>query len=137
MEKASVTNRESGDFQAILLARIAELQHVLRCRDVIRVEQNADKVDECQQASERALVIFTLDRETLQLREARSALRRIRQGSFGVCEQCGEGIHFKRLLAVPWTALCIQCQEELDLNRRDLTTVHLYEADPIQENEAA
>lgn len=46
--------------------------------------------------------------------------RALRDGSFGVCEQCGEEIHRKRLLAVPWTAFCNHCQEELDRERRQV-----------------
>ena len=71
------------------------------------------------QASQRDLAISNLNRESQQLREVRAALRRITEGSFGVCEQCGEDIHSKRLAAIPWTALCIECQEMLDRHRRE------------------
>lgn len=137
VEQALLTNVELNQFQAILLARVAELERVLRGRDLIRVEQSADQVDEVQQASERALAISNLDRETQQLRQARRALRRIQQGSFGVCEQCGESIHFKRLSAVPWSAFCIECQEQLDRNRQEARIVGLDDSDLIRGNEAA
>jgi DnaK suppressor protein len=104
----------------MLEARVAELECVLACRDVIRVEQTSDALDEIQQASERSLVISNLDRGSQQLRDARAALHRINDGSFGVCEECGEDIHLKRLVAVPWTALCIQCQEDLDRRYQDV-----------------
>jgi DnaK suppressor protein len=48
------------------------------------------------------------------LREIRAALQRIDRGSFGICLNCEEGISAKRLAAVPWTALCIVCQEAAD-----------------------
>jgi DnaK suppressor protein len=137
MEQAPFTNVQLNQFQALLVARVAELEHVLRSRDLIRVERSADQVDEVQQASERALAISNLDRETQQLRQARSALRRIQQGSFGVCEQCGENIHFKRLRALPWSAFCIECQDEWDRNRQKLSSGGLDESEFIQENEAA
>ena len=104
----------------MLEARVAELGRVLACRDVIRVEQTSDELDEIQQASERSLVISNLDRGSQQLRDARAALRRMNEGSFGVCEECGEDIHPRRLVAVPWTALCIECQEQLDRRREDV-----------------
>ena len=110
MDQAAFTIGDPNQFQLLLITRIAELEHILCRRDLIAVEQNADQVDEVQQASERALAISNLDRDSQQLHEARDALRRLQQGSFGVCEGCGESIHFKRLLAVPWTACCIQCQ---------------------------
>ena len=53
-------------------------------------------------------------RESNLLRNVRAALRRIEEGSFGVCLHCEEDINPKRLNAVPWTAFCIQCQEIAD-----------------------
>jgi DnaK suppressor protein len=100
--------------QALLETRIAELEKATRQRDAIAVEASPDQVDEIQRASERALAICNIDRESKQLRSARAALRRIRDGSFGVCEECEEEIHPKRLLAIPWASLCIRCQEEMD-----------------------
>ena len=55
-----------------------------------------------------------IDRESLQLREIRAALERVANGSYGVCLNCEEDISPKRLSAVPWTALCIVCQEAAD-----------------------
>jgi DnaK suppressor protein len=79
------------------------------------VDPSPDQLEEIQRASERALAISNLDRDAKQLRSARSALRRIREGTFGFCEQCEDAIHPKRLAALPWAPLCIQCQEEADL----------------------
>jgi hypothetical protein len=50
MEQAPLTNIELNHFQTTLLARVAELEDVLRGRDLIRVEQSADQVDEVPQA---------------------------------------------------------------------------------------
>jgi DnaK suppressor protein len=115
----SSSNLEWIRFRAILEARIGDLERAIRRRDGIAVERHADQLDELQQASQRDLEISTLNRESQQLREVRAAVRRITEGSFGVCEQCGEDIHSKRLAAIPWTAFCIQCQEMLDRNRRE------------------
>ena len=42
------------------------------------------------------------------------ALKRMDRGEYGECVRCGEDINEKRLLAVPWATLCIQCQEEAE-----------------------
>ena len=105
---------ELNRFQVLLEARIAELERATRERDGIAVEPSPDQVDEVQRASERALAISNVDRGSKQLRSARAALRRIHEGTFGVCEQCEEAIHPKRLVAIPWVSLCIECQEEAD-----------------------
>jgi DnaK suppressor protein len=52
------------------------------------------------------------DRHILQL--IRDALDRIEDKSFGVCVNCENPIQPKRLEAVPWTRLCIQCQDLLE-----------------------
>ena len=41
------------------------------------------------------------------LGEIEAALQRIAEGSYGVCEVCGEPIGAERLSAIPWTRLCI------------------------------
>jgi len=40
------------------------------------------------------------------------ALRRIKDGTFGVCRDCGEEISDARLRAIPWTRSCITCKEK-------------------------
>ena len=44
------------------------------------------------------------------LREIDDALRRINDGTYGICENRGEQISPERLEAVPWTRLCIDCK---------------------------
>ncbi len=61
-----------------------------------------------------------IDREFNQLRNARAALSRIQEGSFGTCQQCDEDIHPKRLAAVPWATFCIRCQEAVDHNPEEI-----------------
>ncbi len=111
-----MTKNDMNQFRAILTARIAELESFNRLRDGITIERSPDQLDEIQRASERALAVCNLDRDFNQLRNARAALLRIEQGSFGICQHCDEGIHPKRLAAIPWAALCIRCQETLDRN---------------------
>jgi len=49
------------------------------------------------------------DRRVLEL--IREALDRIEDKSFGICVNCESEIQPKRLEAVPWTRLCLQCQD--------------------------
>ncbi|PKL52286.1 MAG: transcriptional regulator, TraR/DksA family protein [Nitrospira bacterium HGW-Nitrospira-1] len=39
------------------------------------------------------------------------ALRKIADGTYGVCEECGEEISAKRLMVLPAATLCVDCQE--------------------------
>ena len=105
---------ELEKYKEILEAKQAELSMGLRNRDEIAIEKTPDALDEVQRAGERELAIRNLDREATMLRNVRAALRRIADGSYGVCEHCDEEIKPKRLQAVPWTMYCIRCQEAAD-----------------------
>src|SRR5438270_3381934 len=114
-----MTKTEMEKFKKILEKKQDELERSVRNRDAITIEKSADALDEVQHAAERELAIRNLDRESNLLRNVRNALRRIREGSFGVCLHCEEDISPKRLAAVPWTAYCIQCQELADRNQAE------------------
>jgi DnaK suppressor protein len=114
-----MTKTELNKFKKILETKQDELEKVVRNRDAITIEKSADALDEVQHASERELAIRNLDRESNLLRNVRSALRRIEDGSFGTCLHCEEEISPKRLAAVPWAPFCIQCQEQADRNRSE------------------
>src|SRR5579884_4051659 len=109
-----MTKTELNKFKKILENKQDELERIVRNRDAITIEKSADALDEVQHAAERELAIRNLDRESNLLRNVRSALRRIEEGSFGTCLHCDEEISPKRLAAVPWAPYCIQCQEEAD-----------------------
>jgi DnaK suppressor protein len=114
-----MTKNELSRFREILMASVAELEHLARQRDGITIERSADLLEEVQAASERALAVLHLDRGFNELRSARAALRRIHDGSFGTCQQCDEDIHPKRLAAVPWAPFCIRCQDAADHNPQE------------------
>ena len=77
------------------------------------------------------------DREKKLLGKIRGAVIRLDEGSIDECEDCGEPIGFKRLLARPVTTLCIHCKESREeLERREATEVvvkEFEEAEPLEE----
>jgi len=108
-------------FQQILERTAAELAQVLRARDGIAIEKSADQMDEVQYATERELAIRNADRESTLLGQVRAALRRIHDGSFGVCVECDYEISPKRLVAVPWASRCLECQDAADRDQQENT----------------
>jgi DnaK suppressor protein len=116
-----MTKTELNKYRNTLAAKQAELEHVIRNREAITIEKSPDALDEVQHAAERELAIRNLDRESNLLRNVRAALRRIDEGTYGVCLHCEEDISPKRLNAVPWAAYCIQCQEMADRHREENT----------------
>ena len=115
-----MTKSELDRFRATLTAKVAELERFTRHREAITIERSADQLEEIQAASERALAVCNLDREFNHLQNARAALRRVKDGSFGTCEECDEEISPKRLAAIPWAPFCIVCQEAFDRNPEEV-----------------
>lgn len=69
--------------------------------------------DMTDQAAAEADNNFTLrlkEREQKLLKKIDEALDRIADGTFGICDGCGEEIGYKRLLARPVTTYCIDCK---------------------------
>jgi RNA polymerase-binding protein DksA len=48
--------------------------------------------------------------EEAHLARIDTALKRIEQGTYGICENCGKSIDVERLEAMPWVTLCIDCK---------------------------
>jgi DnaK suppressor protein len=55
-----------------------------------------------------------LDRDVNELREVEAALRRIREGTYGQCEDCGDEIGRERLEVYPTAKRCIDCQQRYE-----------------------
>ena len=86
----------------------------LGLRQEVCIEQEADNMDQAQSAEARELAIRILDRSARRFRQIEDALRRLATGVYGICVNCQEEIGIRRLRAVPWTPLCLKCQEVAD-----------------------
>jgi DnaK suppressor protein len=76
------------------------------------MEVFADPADRATMESDRAFTLRLRDRERKLIKKIQSALQRIDDGTFGICEECGEDISVPRLKARPVTKLCIQCKSK-------------------------
>jgi len=112
--RADLNKTELNGFGEALKTRQAELSALRHNRQALAIETSADELDRIQLAQERDFAMGALNRESARLREIKAALQRIDRGTFGICQNCEEEISAKRLAAVPWTALCIVCQEAAD-----------------------
>lgn len=109
-----MTKNELRKFRGVLEARQTELERFTRNREGLAIDTSPDELDRIQHAAEREMAIGNLERDSNRLREVRAALRRMDTNAFGICLDCEGEIGPKRLLAVPWTPLCIACQEAAD-----------------------
>ena len=71
-----------------------------------------DPNDRATQESDRTFELRIRDRERRLINKIREALERIEDGTFGICDTCGEEISDGRLKARPVTTMCIDCKIE-------------------------
>jgi DnaK suppressor protein len=90
------------------------LRHMERETKSLDVEATQDSADRCIiSVSKEALYERMSQRRTVLLL-IEAALKRIADGSFGICVGCGDKIQDQRLQALPWTQFCLRCQGELE-----------------------
>jgi DnaK suppressor protein len=70
-----------------------------------------DEVDMALADIEQGMKMRLGNRESLYFRKIEEALLRIREGTYGLCLECGGNIGVKRLEARPTAELCIECKE--------------------------
>ncbi len=73
--------------------------------------QRPDIADRAQVESDASIKLRTRDRERKLINKIDSALRRIDLGTYGYCEETGDPIGLKRLIARPIASLCLDAQE--------------------------
>jgi DnaK suppressor protein len=70
-----------------------------------------DLADKAASAYSKELNFSLSDAERNLLMLIEEAFTRVKNGTYGICTNCGNAIGEKRLQAVPWTPFCIDCQE--------------------------
>ncbi len=73
-------------------------------------ENFPDPTDRASLEADRNFMLRIRDRENKLIKKIKKALERIDNGTFGICEKCGEDISIKRLKARPVTTQCIECK---------------------------
>jgi RNA polymerase-binding transcription factor DksA len=93
--------------RALLLCQLAEYAD--------QVAQGRATVDDLtgpfdsESLRERELAEATALHAAAVVQEARSALNRLDDGTYGICEACGRAIPFERLEAIPHARRCVAC----------------------------
>ena len=73
---------------------------------------SADIVDQASSYTEKNVEMRAINRQIKLISKIDRALKKIKEGTYGFCEETGEPIGIKRLVARPIAALCIAAQEK-------------------------
>ncbi|MBC7973825.1 MAG: TraR/DksA C4-type zinc finger protein [Myxococcales bacterium] len=124
-QSKQLTKKELKKFQELLEEKRKAVLD--RARQMLSVENMAldtnDLPDEMDLASSEYLQSFEFrlrGREKSLLSKLDLALKKITDGTFGICEICEEAIGKKRLEARPETTLCIKCKEDQEREERTM-----------------
>lgn len=102
-------------FKQKLEERIEELlsQAEQTIQEIINQElKEIENIDRASSNADQALKLKIRNRESRLIKKVRQALERIEDGTYGICELCGEDISLRRLEARPVTTKCIKCKQE-------------------------
>lgn len=112
---AMMTNEKKESYKKLLRQRLVE---VLAATNGIAADmtasrdQSADPIDRASTESQTSLAFRIKERERALIRKIEYALSKLEDGTFGICEECGEEISERRLQARPVASLCIKCKEK-------------------------
>ena len=80
--------------------------------DLVDNVSSPDIVDQASSYTEKSVEMRTVNRQIKLISKIDAALKRLKDGTYGFCEETGEPIGLKRLIARPIATLCIAAQEK-------------------------
>ena len=84
----------------------------LYLKDVDHEISSPDVIDQAASQTEKNVEMRTLNRQIKLLSKIEKAIKKINDNTYGYCEETGEAIGLKRLIARPIAALSIESQEK-------------------------
>ena len=79
---------------------------------------SADMIDQASSYTEKNVEMRAINRQIKLISKIDRALKKIQDGTYGFCEETGEPIGLKRLVARPVATLCIAAQEKHEKNEK-------------------
>jgi DnaK suppressor protein len=117
--KSSVLSLGILRLRKTLQARRAGLRKTLadevkNLREFEAAHATGDSADTAFEADSDAVSSQLAQRDSRELSQIERALTRLKQGNYGVCENCQKNIPLTRLNALPSATLCIHCERQME-----------------------
>ena len=109
-----MTKRQLDKIRTKLDEKLRELTGSSSIRHELITERSNDPMDQMQSRQDLDLTVRTIDTTWKTKKAVELALKLLRTGEYGTCQECDNPINSKRLRAIPWTTLCVTCQEVQD-----------------------
>lgn len=113
-ELEAALRRRQQELEQLLSEHHGGLSRSEHARELL----TGDSDDVSQREAERELDMTVSDRGATELAEVGAALRRLRDGDYGICEDCDAEVPYLRLKAEPWARCCVACAGKRERARR-------------------
>lgn len=122
VKKPATTTKGKVSFKAEITQKLQDAKNKIlqEVSQKVRSESNilkheiGDIYDIASNERERELTLMLGDRDREKLSEIEDALERLKDNSYGTCEECGEPIAEPRLKALPSTRVCVECMSKME-----------------------
>lgn len=112
--------RAKDSFKKMMIKKLLKVKADLlsEVAEKVKNESNSlkfeigDIYDIASSERERELTLMLGDRDREKLVETEEAIERIKNKTYGICDECGEPIGEARLMAMPFTKVCIDCKSK-------------------------
>jgi len=119
--KSGLSKSDLSEFKALLLQRKRTLQGDVHTLEGEAMKKGSDAAGDLStlpmhladmgtDSFEQDMSLGLMESETDELHEIEEALDRIKDGSYGLCENCRKKIPKERLRAIPYARLCVDCK---------------------------
>ncbi len=109
-----MTKKQTDKIRKQLEEKLAELSGPSSMRAELITERSNDPMDQMQSRQDLDLTVHTIDSTWKTRKAVELALKLLNNGEYGTCRECEQEINPKRLEAIPWTTLCVACQQTQD-----------------------
>ena len=114
--KGSVVNKKELDVvkKNLQVRRHEIINKLSEAQDqskLIETDIAQDLADKAESSYTKEFLLSLSNAERDELLQIDAAVKRVVKGEYGICQSCHKEIGKKRLAAIPWTPLCIDCQE--------------------------
>ena len=116
------SKQKGGELRSILedlrAATLKEINEKVKSGTAGTMKEIGDMYDQASEERDRELDLLLSDRERGKLLQIDDAFARLKEGTYGLCEECGEQINPKRLRIVPFARTCVDCQTDKEHEER-------------------
>jgi len=93
---------------------ISEISSSLTPESLTASSEIGDLVDQAGDERDRELSLLLTDRDKEKLFAINEALEKLKEGGYGICEECGEKIGQGRVKVMPLAKYCVNCQSKIE-----------------------